>query len=107
MKQMQKSVKKTKYYGRDALIEPDAYYKVVEENVELKKQVHELTDKVKKLETALRREKGTQKNPNSEDLDAIEIENRTLKSKITKMKYKQNLRERRERRFCPYFIRKR
>ena len=41
MKQTQKSIKKTKYYGRDMLIEPETYYKVIEKNAELKKQVHE------------------------------------------------------------------
>ena len=73
------------YGGRNELIDADLYYKLRDENIELKKKVTELTDQNKKLDVAMKY-KGINPNNSNYDINTLKIENENLKNKISKMK---------------------
>lgn len=82
-----KKSKYTTHYGRNEMVEADLYYRLLEENAALKKQIIELTDKIKKMDVTMKYHKISSSTvAESTDIETLKIENQNLKSKNSKMK---------------------
>ncbi|MCQ2818738.1 MAG: hypothetical protein MJ252_15840 [archaeon] len=75
------------YYGRDEKIDVDRYYKLLEENMRLKKRIQELEQKNKVMDVALKRGKiDLDSTAEQSDVESLKIENNNLKDKNLKMR---------------------
>ena len=77
--------KVTTYGGRNELVEADLYFKLRDENTELKKKITDLEFQNKKQEVSNLKNKNPI-NINTTDIETLKIENENSKNKILKMK---------------------